>query len=760
MIHNILIITLTALLLLLVLMLIRSESKRRKTAGRAARSEKDFSDLQTGGDYKQNFMTRLQSDLLSAASVDDVLRLVPEAIKDLIGEGIVMTSKINAEGNAFRFSSIAGLNVHFSRIIELCGFDPAATEYRISDMTPEKTRIYNSGRLERIEDGLYSITMRKIPRTVSRMIESLIGYHEVYAMGFTLDGIHYGGLTIISNHQAGVHKESIENIVKYAAVILHGKRTLTATRERENLYMTLFRKSPISISITTPFEGRFLDVNDKFLDEMDYLREEVIGKTTVELGVFAEPGDRDRLIGILKKKGSVEGFESVFRSKSGRLIPGLLSVVFAEISGSPAQITTVIDISDRRKAEERLNQSREFLSEMIENSGAVIYVKSCTGHYEMVNQKWEEVTGLPRQKVIGRSDMELFHEDIARQFRTNDLDVINEEKTIRQEELLPRDGKMHYFISIKFPVRNPEGGISGVCGMSTDITEIKQYQLELITLKGNLEKIVEERTHELTEKITKLHESQKAMLYMVEDLNEMTAALERERQLLEFSNRELESFSYTVSHDLRAPLRAIDGFTRILSEDHTALLDEEGKRICGNIRRNTQNMGQLIDDLLQFSRLSRIDFHISDVDMQQMVIEVYHDLTSPESRNRISFHADKLCAPPCDPAMIRHIWLNLISNAIKFSNHRKKPEVHISCTREEDYCVYCVRDNGVGFDMQYYDKLFGVFQRLHSRADFEGTGVGLAIVQRIAQRHGGKAWAKGNPGKGAEFFFSLPHKIH
>ena len=319
---------------------------------------------------------------------------------------------------------------------------------------------------------------------------------------------------------------------------------------------------------------------------------------------------------------------------------------------------------------------------------------------------------------------------------------------------------MHYFISIKFPVRNPEGGISGVCGMSTDITEIKQYQLELITLKGNLEKIVEERTHELTEKITKLHESQKAMLYMVEDLNEMTAALERERQLLEFSNRELESFSYTVSHDLRAPLRAIDGFTRILSEDHTALLDEEGKRICGNIRRNTQNMGQLIDDLLQFSRLSRIDFHISDVDMQQMVIEVYHDLTSPESRNRISFHADKLCAPPCDPAMIRHIWLNLISNAIKFSNHRKKPEVHISCTREEDYCVYCVRDNGVGFDMQYYDKLFGVFQRLHSRADFEGTGVGLAIVQRIAQRHGGKAWAKGNPGKGAEFFFSLPHKIH
>lgn len=225
---------------------------------------------------------------------------------------------------------------------------------------------------------------------------------------------------------------------------------------------------------------------------------------------------------------------------------------------------------------------------------------------------------------------------------------------------------------------------------------------------------------------------------------------------LEHANKELEAFSYSVSHDLRAPLRAIDGFSGILLEDYSDKLDAEGRRLLDVIRSNTQRMGQLIDDLLAFSRLSRQEFAKSPIDMAQLVQSVVAEMRRVEPNRSVAITMHPLAPSYGDSAMLRQVFANLISNALKFSQHQPQASVEIGCYGENQECVYYVKDNGVGFDMQYVDKLFGVFQRLHSADAFEGTGVGLAIVQRVILRHGGRVWAQGNVNAGATFSFTLP----
>jgi signal transduction histidine kinase len=225
---------------------------------------------------------------------------------------------------------------------------------------------------------------------------------------------------------------------------------------------------------------------------------------------------------------------------------------------------------------------------------------------------------------------------------------------------------------------------------------------------------------------------------------------------LELTNKELESFSYSVSHDLRSPLRAIDGYSRIFEEDFADRLDAEGLRLLAVIRSSSKKMGQLIDDLLSFSRMGRKPVDAAMVDMNLLVDDVWQEVSA--GHDNVKLNKPSLPAVWGDRALLRQVLHNLLSNAVKYSSSKSSPVVDISAEKKADEFVYCVRDNGVGFDMRFYNKLFGVFQRLHTENEFPGTGVGLAIAQRVVVRHGGRIWADSKLGEYAAFYFSLPIK--
>ncbi|TGK04345.1 PAS domain S-box protein [Leptospira selangorensis] len=288
-------------------------------------------------------------------------------------------------------------------------------------------------------------------------------------------------------------------------------------------------------------------------------------------------------------------------------------------------------------------------------------------------------------------------------------------------KLIGSSGRNRWLQMVLYPVKNTAGNILEVIVVHQDITASKEAENEIRLLNNDLEERVKVRTEQLV-----------------------------------LANKELESFSYSISHDLRAPIRGISGFTQILMEDYGVNFDAEGKRIIGKIIENAKQMGQLVDDLLEFSRLGRTELAEREISMKELATTVYKELINLESGRDIRFEIQDIPNVRADQPAVRQLWVNLISNAIKYTKKAGSPLIQIGFMESEEGTVFYVKDNGAGFNMQYYNKLFGVFQRLHSNADFEGTGVGLAIVKRIASRHGGDVWAESKEGEGATFYFTLP----
>jgi len=304
--------------------------------------------------------------------------------------------------------------------------------------------------------------------------------------------------------------------------------------------------------------------------------------------------------------------------------------------------------------------------------------------------------------------------------------------------------------------------------LEREITLRVTAELDLRASYQELEQRVRERTRELsqanerlTQEIQERERTEQALVYSDTLLKRLHASLEdhiAERTVeLKRTIEELEAFSYSISHDLRAPLRAINGYAQILSTEHAAGLDQEGLQLLGRIAGNAARMAQLIDGLLDFSRLARTECAAAEVDMAALARSVVNELVG-EAHARVTIEIGELPRVQGNEAMLRQVWANLVSNALKFASTQRALRIEIAAERNGSDITYSVRDNGVGFDMAYAAKLFGVFNRLHSASAFPGVGVGLAIVRRIVQRHGGRVWAQSREGEGSTFCFSLPAK--
>jgi PAS domain S-box-containing protein len=456
---------------------------------------------------------------------------------------------------------------------------------------------------------------------------------------------------------------------------------------------------------------------------------EFIGKP---FGSFMDPKDRDFIMHLIDASFAAKvNFSPMLpRMVEERLIKLDGSIITVETSavlinyyGKPALLVMMNDITERKQAEAALRESEErlrafFMSGVMGTMFADVY-----GNINLINDKLLNILGFTREEFnkvkLGWTDL------TPPEYISLDVAGIEEAKkrglcTPYEKQYFRKDGS-RVWVLIGYVLVGPKRDES--IAFVLDLSNIKQKEDEINQLNAELEQRVAQRTKQL-----------------------------------EIANKELEAFTYSVSHDLRAPLRLIDGFSRIVLDDYAEQLDHEGRRYLNLIRENISKMSQLTTDLLTLSKTTETELQLSRIDMAQLAVETYEEIIPAETREKFIFYAGNLPHAWGDVALLRQVWGNLLSNAIKYTFPKEEKRIEIGGYLEKDMAIYYVKDNGIGFDPALAYKLFGVFQRLDNAEGFEGTGVGLAIVQRIVGRHGGHVWAEGKLNAGASIYFAIPQK--
>lgn len=493
------------------------------------------------------------------------------------------------------------------------------------------------------------------------------------------------------------------------------KGTIRATGPDERIvilddtrFQQAFYGNAAAMVIARQSDLRILDVNPRWLELFEATREEVIGETSVALGLITEATARAR---IAQHNDFPDGFvtELPLRTRKGRDIVVLASAKPIDIEEGHCTLTTLIDITDRKHAEEA------FAMVFGASPAGLILVREDTGTILAANRRLLEMTQIPREELVGASMQRIVVLHPSRD------ELIAE---------ITRAGRLHNY---ELQLGRPDG--TGVWTLASterillngalhrltafiDITERKHFEAEMRDLNADLERRVRDRTLELEE-----------------------------------INRELEAFTSSVSHDLRAPLRAIHGFSGILLADHADELSSEAVHYLARIKAGGERMSRLIADLLAFAQLGRTALRRAEIPLDALVASVVEELAG--DRERLDLRIGKLGTCIGDPTLVRAVWTNLVDNALKYARDRERIVIEIGCEERGGERVYFIQDNGVGFDTARAEKLFGMFQRLDSARGFEGTGVGLANVRRIVEKHGGRITATAEVGHGARFEFTL-----
>jgi PAS domain S-box-containing protein len=373
-------------------------------------------------------------------------------------------------------------------------------------------------------------------------------------------------------------------------------------------------------------------------------------------------------------------------------------------------------------AREVLQASRDFYLYLFDRFPSLVWRSDTEGQANYFNTTWLRFTGRTLEQEQGMGWVEGLHEEDREKSLSTYKDAHEKRQPLEMEFRLRHvSGEFRWLQNSASPFFNPDGAFAGYIGSCYDITERKNAEAAIRDLNQDLERRVQERTAELQRTI-----------------------------------QDLEAFSYSVSHDLRTPLRAINAFSRLLNEDGSDELKPESKRYLGLISEGAVRMGQLIDDLLAFSRLGRQPLEVSRVNMEEVAREVVEECAVEYDGRNVQFNFDNFCDVYADRNLVKHVLQNLVSNALKFTQQQVVAIISLGCTDTKNGVASYVRDNGTGLDMKYSEKIFGVFERLHTPEQYEGTGVGLAIAHRIIHRHGGQIWVESEQGKGASFYFSLP----
>ncbi|HEX5364534.1 MAG TPA: ATP-binding protein, partial [Gallionella sp.] len=471
------------------------------------------------------------------------------------------------------------------------------------------------------------------------------------------------------------------------------------------------------------------------------------------------------LIGWLKLEGVRAG---LYEPDFGMVLVALVYIVIFGLSVIwVAHFLSRID-AERERMTANLVRNETQLRTLVGTIPDLIWLKDTQGVYLVCNPAFEHFFGVKADVIVGKTDYDFVAREQADFFRAKDRAVMAARGPLRNEEWLTlSDGQRILAETTKAPTFDPQGNLTGVLGIARDITRRHQSEETLRFAYAEAERLLEEANQAKLALISALEESKaaSAALHQSEEkFRLLSAVLEQRVQertaKLEAVNQELETFSYSVSHDLRAPLRAIAGFVELLRKHSYREIDDKGRHYMDVISESAIQMARLIDDILTFSRIGRVEMTKTLVSLDQVLTEVLHTLQPQIAERKIEWHIGPLPQVQGERTMLSLVLLNLLSNALKFTGTRETARIEVGqldSAADAGETICYVRDNGVGFDMQYVSKLFGLFQRLHAQEQFEGTGVGLANVQRIIQRHGGRVWAESRVDEGATFYFALPN---
>jgi PAS domain S-box-containing protein len=502
------------------------------------------------------------------------------------------------------------------------------------------------------------------------------------------------------------------------------RRADTALREREEIFSAIVNQAADGIVLIDMNSARFVEFNDAACEVLGYTREEFAQLSLTDIFV-GSPEELQRTgQAVLDAPGGLQ-FDVRHRCRDGSTREVYVSARIIRLRERAYSAAIWHDITEERRAAAALRESEHRLRELTESLPQLVWTCAPDGACDYLGPQWVAYTGLGAAAQLGSRWLEQVHPEDRAAFTaawaasTQSGNALDAEFRLRRH-----DGAYRWFYARAVPLRNVEGQITKWFGTGTDMTDRRAAEQQMQALNLELEERVKERTAQLAA-----------------------------------ANKELETFAYSVSHDLKAPLRGIDGYSKLLLQDYSARLPEEGRTYIENVRRATLQMNNLIDDLLAYSRMERQHLHFDDVEIAPVV-----DLAVKERREELAAREVelKLDLPPrlaakADLDGLLIVLRNLLENAIKFTRDARPPRIEIGGREGPDMVAFWVRDNGIGFDMKYQDRIFEIFQRLQRAEEYPGTGIGLALVRKAVARLGGRVWCESSPGHGATFFVELPH---
>lgn len=490
------------------------------------------------------------------------------------------------------------------------------------------------------------------------------------------------------------------------------KRAMEVIQQSEQKFRLAFDTSPDAININRMSDGMYLEINDGFTRLTGFTKENVAGKTSEEIKIWNDMADRKKLVDGLRARGFVDNLEAVFRGKDGSTKTALMSAKIMMIKGEPNILSITRDISERKKLEISIAESEEKFRTLAEQSliGIVIIQDNV---FKYVNRVMENLIGFSRSEILKWEPMEFM-------------------KTVSPE--------FHDLVFEQIKKKQAGGG---------DVRNV--YEFKLLAKDGK------ERWVSIYSK-TITYDGRRAILVSLADISDIKEThdrLEKTIEKLKTSNDELEKFAFATSHDLQEPLRMVSNYLQLLRAKYHGRLDAEAEEYIDTAVKGAVRMAELIRGILDLSRIGKVEMNFQGVNTGEIVEEVKKMLGPKIIETGAEITAGEMPEIMADKTQMTQLFMNLIGNSIKFSAAAGKPKIEITCSKRNNYWLFCVKDNGIGISPKYFDRIFVAFQTLHSKDEYEGSGIGLATCKKIVEYHNGKIWVESEEGKGAAFYFTI-----